>query len=284
MIRSSHARDKVGKKTGTDANVTPALDRGLAILELLAARGAPMLANDLAQELELPNCSVGRILSNFVVRGYLERDERSRRYSLTGKLLAMAAGTLCERNLVVEAMDEMRALRDACGESVQINALSGDNGVVLETAPSRHAVRFVADPGTPFPLHNTAPGKVLLVHMKPDDREVLLRRTVFASAAGRKGVTVNKVRAELDHVRKSGYGLDVQEYLLGVHCVSAPIFARGHLCVGALTVNGPVDRLPIDRLSELAPMVIAHAGRISSRLGCLSETAEQRLVGNRINE
>lgn len=278
MRRSSRAKARSGKVAAADGNVTPALDRGLAILELLAARRMPMLANELARELGLPNCSVGRILNNFVARGYLDRDERSRSYTLTGKLLVMAAGTLCERNLVIEAMGEMRALRDCCGESVQLNARSGDNGVVLETAQSRHAVRFVADPGTPFPLHNTAPGKVLLVHMADDERDALLRRTVLTPSAVRRGGNVEKVREELDRVRRQGYGLDVQEYLLGVHCVSAPIFDRGHHCIAALTVNGPADRIPVDRLNELAPMVIAHAGRISGRLGCLPEMAEQLLV------
>lgn len=249
------------------ACATPALDRGLAVLELLVDRREPLRANDLAQVLAIPNCSIGRILDNLVARGYVERDERSLAYSLTGKLLVMATATVCEKHLVGEALDAMRTLRDACGETVQLNVLSGDGGVVLEVVPSRHQVRIAVDPGTPHPLHSAAPGKVLLAFLPAAEREARIRRLDLVAATERTITDRDDLRAELERVVTQGYATDRQEILLGVHCVSAPICDRTGACIAALTVSGPVNRIPVARFPEVARLVMDHAGRIAGRLG-----------------
>ena len=251
----------------TEASATPALDRGLAVLELLGERRMPMRANDLAQALEIPNCSIGRILDTLTVRGYVERDARTMAYALTGKLLAMAAGTVCEKHLIEEAIGEMRALRDCSGETVQLNVLSGDRGVVLEVVPSRAQVRLAVDPGTPHSLHCAAPGKVLLSFLPERERTERLRRMILTRDTENTITDVKRLQAELERVASQGYSVDRQETLLGVNCLSAPIFDRTCACVAALTLSGPSMRMPVRRFPEFASQVMEHAARISERLG-----------------
>lgn len=269
MAKRTTTRTLAGPAVATAdaASATPALDRGLAVLELLVERRVPMRANDLAQALDIPNCSIGRILDNLAGRGYVERDERSLAYSLTGKLLVMATATVCEKHLVGEALDGMRALRDASGETVQLNVLSGDGGVVLEVVPSRHQVRLAVDPGTPHPLHSAAPGKVLLAFLPEREREERLRHLELTPATDRTITDRDDLRVELGRVLAQGYAVDRQEILTGVHCLSAPICDRTGACVAALTLSGPVTRIPVGRFPEFARQVMDHAGRISERLG-----------------
>ena len=250
------------------ASGTPALDRGLSVLELLVESRSPLRANDLAQALGIPNCSIGRILDNLVARGYVEREDRTMAYELTGKLLAMAAITVCEKHLIEEAMEEMRELRDWSGETVNINARSGAGGVVLETMPSRQQVRLAVDPGTPHLLHCTAPGKVLLAFLPVKELEERLQSLELPAVTEHTVTDRRAFREEIAAVQACGYAEDRQETLAGVHCLSAPIFDRSGACIAALTLSAPAARMPKNHFPEAARQVTEHARRISERLGC----------------
>lgn len=256
------------KRASKEACLTPALDRGLMVLELLVKKRIPLRAIDMAQELNIPKGSLGRILGNLVDRGYIERDERTMTFALTSKLLAMGSSTVGESHLLEESLDVMRDLRDATLEMVALQVpLSDREGVVLNTFPSRHQVRLMVDPGTHFEFHNTAPGKVILAFLSNKDRERILSSIKLTRETDSTVAHISDLRKEVEEVRESGYALDRGECVEGIQCVSAPVFDRNRTFVAALTVIGPSTRLSVSKLKELAPTVIVHAKEISKRLG-----------------
>jgi DNA-binding IclR family transcriptional regulator len=249
-------------------SLVPALERGLAVLELLAARRIGLRAIDIAQELRVPKNSLSRVLQTLVDRGYLDRDDTNKTFMLTRKLLAMGSTTVCESHLLEESLPIMRQLRDATAELIMLHApLDSREGVVLNAMPSRHQIRLTVDPGTHFDYYNTAPGKVALAWLPPSESERILVETRWVKCTDRTIVDLASLREEIDGVRKCGYALDRGECVEGVHCVSAPIFDRFRSFVAALTLTGPSTRLSIAKLRDLAPTVIAHADAVSRRLG-----------------
>lgn len=264
---TARPRTPIREDEEDDGSATPALDRGLSVLELLAARRVPLRAIDLAAALAIPKGSLNRILRNLVDRGWLDRDERTMAFSLTHRLLAIGAATVCEKHLGEESLDIMRALRDLTGETVQLNVLVAEQGVSLEVVPSRHPVRLMVDPGSHHNLHGTAPGKVLLAFLPEGERERLLPRLKLTADTERTLTTVEALREDLRRTRERGYGIDREEVMEGVRCVAAPIHDRSGACVAALTVTGPSTRVRMDMIETLAQATIAHAGRIAERLG-----------------
>ena len=253
---------------GSAASLVPALDRGLAVLELLAARREPLRVTDFAEQLKLPKNSLSRILQALVDRGYLERDDATKTFTLTRKLLAIGSATVCESHLIEDSIDIMRELRDRTLEMVLLNVpLDAREGVVLNSVPSRHQVRLVVDPGTHFEYHNTAPGKVVLAFSAESEQAKMLAGVRLIPSTDRTITSKEALRSEMEEIRKQGFALDRGEFAEGIHCVSAPVFDRNKTFVAALTITGPSTRLPVTKLRELAPRVVAAAGAISRRLG-----------------
>jgi len=91
--------------------------------------------------------------------------------------------------------------------------------------------------------------------------------TMLDAVSKRLRMFVMRSAVVLEDVSECGYALDRGECVEGIQCVSAPVFERNRTFVAALTVIGPTTRLSIPRLKELAPTVIAHADKISRRLG-----------------
>lgn len=265
---TSRKYSSANARVSKDACLTPALDRGLMALELLVKKRIPLRAIDMAQELNIPKGSLGRILNNLVDRGYIERDERTMTFALTSKLLAMGSSTVGESHLIEESLDIMRDLRDETLEMIALQVrLSDREGVVLNTFPSRYQVRLMVDPGTHFEFHNTAPGKVILAFIPDKDRERILSSIKFTKETDRTITGLNELKAEINDVRACGYALDRGECVEGIQCISAPVYERNRTFVAALTIIGPSTRLSVSRLKELAPTVMAHAEDISRRLG-----------------
>jgi DNA-binding IclR family transcriptional regulator len=245
----------------------PGLDRGLSVLELLARRREPLRAAEMAGALGVPPNSLGRILQTLAGRGYLDRSAKTKSFALTPKLLALGSAAVCEADLLEAARDALRDLRDATGEMVQLNARLGTEGVVLDVAASRHPVRMTVDPGTRFTLHDAAGGKVAMAFAPAPERERLLAGLKLVRRTPRTIASRDALRRELEAVRRQGYALDRAECVEGIRCVSAPVFDRRGDCVAALTLTGPSMRIPESRFPALARAVVAHAGRISRRLG-----------------
>ena len=244
----------------------PNLDRGLSILELLSRHPEGLILSDLCRTLQIPKKSGSRILSALEHRGFLKKNDKTLAFSLTSKLLLLGCGTISDRNLTEEAIDVMRDFRDATGESVTLDALVGDHGVVLERVTTRHPIRLVVDPGASFELHCTAPGKVLLAWLSDQDRNSLLERLTLPKYTPTTLTTTDRLRRELETVRQQGYALDQAEGIAGVFCVSAPILDRSSQVIAALTVSAMVHHMPKERFDELALAATYHAERITQKL------------------
>jgi IclR family transcriptional regulator, acetate operon repressor len=59
----------------------------------------------------------------------------------------------------------------------------------------------------------------------------------------------------LDAVRARGFAVDVGEHLEGHHCLGAPIMDAEGKAIASLWISGPSQRLPEERLKNLAPVV-----------------------------
>jgi len=69
---------------------------------------------------------------------------------------------------------------------------------------------------------------------------------------------------ELDRVRADGVAFDREECDPGVACVAAPVIGPGDVCISAVSITGPADRLRLERLTSAVrttALAIAHTLR-----------------------
>ncbi|MCC6356958.1 MAG: IclR family transcriptional regulator [Verrucomicrobiae bacterium] len=246
----------------------PALERGMAVLEYLDQHPAGRTMIETARDLGLSKNAVFRITLTLVRRGYLERDNASKRFRLGHKTLMLGYGALGDgRSLVEQASEQMRALREATGETVCLSVLADREGFVLESVPGKHLFRCAVDPGMRQPVHASASGKAIIAHLPPGELDALLQPLRLVRLTSNTITRKAQLRLELRRVRECGYALDRCEHIDGAMCVAAPIFDRRGSAAASLTVTAPAGRMPRAKLSGLGRMVRQHADEISARLG-----------------
>ena len=248
------------------ATFSPGVDRALEILEALGASDGGLSLSELSAQLGFPKNAVFRITNTLKARGYLARDERTLKFRLTDKLLRISQPRVEGKGLIEAAMDGMRDLRDECRETVQIGRRYGDEGVILEQVEGLHPLRISVDAGLRFPLHNNAPGKLLLAFLPDAARAAALKRIPVPASTARTITDRHELARECERIRELGYSVDFAEADEGIHCVAAPILDPQGEVIAVLWISAPSRRLPRSMFAETGALVQRAAQRISETL------------------
>ena len=79
--------------------------------------------------------------------------------------------------------------------------------------------------------------------------------------------TIAGLQQELQTVRKRGWAEDVEETLLGLYCIAAPVFGPDKAPVAALSISAPAVRVTPGFRPKLARIIVAGAQHISEIIG-----------------
>jgi DNA-binding IclR family transcriptional regulator len=245
----------------------PNLERALKILELLSKNSAGLTTAQICEKLKYPRNSVFRITSTLQNNEYLIRNEETKEFQLTLKLLNMGYAAIGDETLIEKALPMMKELRDKIGETVPLGILHGDEGIVIEEVPGAHSFRFVLEPGKKFNLHTAAPAKAILAFLPNADLESKISKIKFEKFTDRTITNLNDYKICLDKVRNCGYAIDYAEEIEGMHCISAPIFNRKGFPIAAIWITGPSRRISSTDFDKIGEEVKKHAKSISKSFG-----------------
>lgn len=250
--------------TSSDAG---SLKRGTALLRLLAtagARGASL--TDLAVQSDLPHPSAHRILKQLLVEGLAEHNPDTRRYRL-GPLtfeLGLAGSTMFDiRDLCEPAM---RQLADATADTVYLVTRSGFDAVCAHRLEGAFPIRtLVLDVGSRRPLGVGAGGLAILAAAPADERRAIVARVApLLSRFG--GLDERSLTRACDRTSRAGFSTITGTVNLGVSAVGRAFRnGMGHP-VGALSVAAMSQRLPAERLSEIAERLVAACAAVEEKL------------------
>src|SRR3954447_542756 len=241
------------------------LSKALDVLEAVAVPGGVPYA-ELALRLGIPRTTLYRILAILVERGLVRQDPSRRVYAVGFRLLEMAQGVWSAPDLSTAAAPELRALRDATGETAYIAVLEGKEVISLGKFEGAHEVRSAARLGQHKPLHCTSQGKAILAFLSPEHRDQILARLKLQAMTPRTITTKDQLLTALELVRARGFAVDDEEILEGVRCVGAPVLDASGTVLGAVSIAGPAWRMTLERLEVLGAEVAAAGRRIGAQL------------------
>ena len=103
-----------------------ALDRGLTLLEHLAAHpdGLPLAL--MASDLGMPLGACHALLSHLVRRGYVRQLRPQGEYALTTRVVTLGLGYLSSSGIVDIAEPQLERLAERTGELVRLSIVDGD--------------------------------------------------------------------------------------------------------------------------------------------------------------
>ena len=225
------------------------LARGLQILDILEASSEGVSITEIAERLDIDKSSASRIMKTLANYGYADQSDHTRRYRLGPRLVQLGQHLLRKTSLRDQARPFLTKLVQRTNECAHVAILSQGRAFYLDLAESSASLRVAAGIGTLAPLHCTALGKVLLAFGNepiPSELRTYTPRTI---------TDPETLRMYLEQVRRQGYALDDEEYEYGVRCVAAPIYNVNKELVGAMGISGPVGRMTLERIHELAVIV-----------------------------
>ena len=225
--------------------------------------GEPVLGvSELSRRLGMGKSTVHRILTTLQGGGFVERtaDER---YRLSIKMYEIGLQVAASSELRELVHPALERLRNESGETAHLAVLSGTDVVYLDRLESPHMLRMLTQVGRRRAAHATSSGKVLLAFGAPADID-----GVVAAGMPRLGPRTITSRSMLERaladVRADGYAVSVEESAPGVASVAAPLFDGDGECVAAMSVAGPVTRMPPDQLDRFVRLVLGAASSVTS--------------------
>jgi DNA-binding IclR family transcriptional regulator len=228
-----------GKKTVTASALkqktlnyaTPALDKGLDVLEMLAHQPAGLTKSQIARELNRTVSEIFRMLVCLERRGYIAQlsDER---YSLTLKLFKLVQEHPPTERLIADALPVMHRLAHKTMQSCHMGVLEGGRVAILAQVNAPSNLGFYVKLGSTVDLMESGSGYVILAHQDAEQRE----RTVaeWSRETGKK--PPRDLATHLARIYKTGYEKRASYLVKGIVNISYPIFDERASAVGALTV------------------------------------------------
>ena len=240
--------------------------KGLMLLEALADQnGKPVTIPVLAEQVGLTKSNTHRTLQTLAHAGYATRDEATGNYRSTFKLFELGAKQMATVDVRQFAASHMRALVDLTQETVHLSILDGASVVYVDKIESAQPVRAYSALGGHAPAYCVATGKILLAHQSP---EYLARNLIQLEAHTKATITeLPALKSELARAAANGYAMNRGEWRESVGGVAAPIFDAFGAVVAAIGISGPLERLSLKRMKELAPAVQEAAANISRAMG-----------------
>jgi len=244
----------------------PAASRLLDIIELLVDEPEGLTLSEISRRQEISTNSVFRICRVLEERGYLARDERSGLLCLTSQLYTLGSRLGNRIDLVALARPHLHWLTEQTGENAHISVLSGDRLVLLEQSMSLNPVRVIVETGFVHYPHASAFGKAILANL-PADQQAALLAMEWPKLTPYTRTDPQQMAEEWQDVARSGLAYDLEEYIVGVRCLGAPVFGKDGRVVAGMGVMGPSSRLTPDELNRFEPLVRDAAARLSQEMG-----------------
>ncbi|WP_255325845.1 MULTISPECIES: IclR family transcriptional regulator domain-containing protein [Sphingobium] len=219
-----------------DPNFMLSLARGLGVLRAFEGKSSLSIA-EAARLSGLNRASASRCLHTLMRLGYVR--EHGGRYSLTPKLLPLAAGFLTSTPLASASQAVANALRDRLQETVSVGALDpSDPGRIIYIARAERN-QVIAAPlmvGSTLPSHCTSMGRVLLASLASGGLEQWLSGAVLEARTERTITLPEALRAELRAVSEQRWSLVEEELEIGLRSLAVPIRDRNGNILAALNV------------------------------------------------
>lgn len=240
----------------------PALDKGLDILELLAATEEGLSQAEIAKSLARTPNEIYRMLDRLVKRGYVLRSSGDR-YELSLKMFELAHARPPIQRLVSQSLPVMRRFARAADQACHL--VIHDRNVLVVAAqvesPSYWGVSIRV--GSRISLVNTGSGHVFLAYASPEERRLMLEE----QGDGTTEKLLPSLSKRLEQVRAQGFESMPSAQTRGVTNLSVPILGPAGTVLAAFTCpyTERLDSKDAADHDAVLKLLIESGGEISKR-------------------
>ena len=245
-----------------------ALGRGLALLDCFIADPGPHSLIELSRRVRLGLPTTLRLIRTLEEAGYVRQAADTKRYRLSWKMLQLQDVTSSILDYADLARPHLEELAETVGETTGMAVLDGAELRLAIRVSSTRIISANLPPGSLFPPHATAMGKVLLAGLDPTVVRELAVRRPFERFTPTTVTCVDDLLAELELIGAQGYGSSNQEWEPGLRSLAAPVHTRDGRVVAAVCIVVVRPDLTTQKMErDFLPALRQTAEAISDELG-----------------
>jgi len=260
-------RGRTPTRPGAPTGQVQSLTRGLSILEAIARAEAGLSLTDVAQRVGLPPSTAHRLLSTLEKMGYVFQAGDLGLWYVGLQSFTVGSSFLAARDRVAQSQPRMRRLMQQAGETANLAILDGTEAVFIDQVQCQETMRTIVRLGSRVPLHASGVGKAIFATLADEQIDAILKVKGLPRITENTITSPETMWASLRVIRQRGYSFDDEEHLVGTRCVASAIYDEHGDGLGAISLAGPVSRLPDSRIRQLGPIVAHIAEEITGRLG-----------------
>ncbi len=201
----------------------PSVKKAFKILHAIADSSTGLGVSELAKQLKIGKSTVHGITAALEEMGVLVRDPLQKKYTPGYTLLELGRRAYSKMELRDVARIPIGNLMEKVRETVFLGVMNGDHITILDVVESHNELKITSPPGTRLPLLAGATGKVFLAQLEERKAKEIVQKMRLVRYTSKSVVHSKKFLAEVEEVRKRGYAIDNEEYMLGVRAIAAPI-------------------------------------------------------------
>jgi DNA-binding IclR family transcriptional regulator len=243
----------------------PAVDGMLHIVEFLVSHNRMCGVTELSRELGLSTNLVFRIMKCLVERGYAQVDAGGL-YQLNTGFYTLGMKLQSRFDLRSQAYHFLKELCKTIGETVQLQVPDGNRMLSMEVITPDNDYYLQVVPGSRLYYHANAFGKCIMAYMENAELDKLLAEDL-PKFTPNTIISTDKIKEELENVRKTGFAYDRNEYLAGIYCIGSPVFDAGGKAIAGVGMTGLASRFNRTNISEFKKAVKQCAVDISKAIG-----------------
>lgn len=252
---------------------TSALRRAHAVLLYIAQNSERTTLSEIAEDLDIPPSTTHRVLVQLVDEDLVVATSGGH-YGLGWKALQLARRIWNAASDEQLALPLMTELSQITGETVTLNKYLPSEGfcVCVAVAETSHSLSFALNIGDVRYLNMGAGGKSILAGLQPEEADAVIARHGLPAATNQTVIDQERLKADVTQIRKNGYAISLGESVSGAIGYAMPIFYRGSMVFGSMTITAPRIRFRQDWEPAWLSGLARKAHALSELLGASPET------------
>jgi IclR family transcriptional regulator, KDG regulon repressor len=222
--------------------------------------------SEIAKGLGMLHSRMSRMLKTLEFEGLVERNADTGKYGLGARFLQLGMLYVTNYPLRQIILPHLQQVARDLNVLVGWGSFKNDRVVVVDR------LSFDKDSpthlfGSNMPIHTSSYSKVFLAYLPGDERERILKSLKLIKFTKTTITDLNKMRKELETVKKQGYAMDdgeTREDLLGL---AAPILNGSGNIVAAMTISVRKSQMTDASLAKLVEYLTTKTSFISRQLG-----------------
>jgi IclR family transcriptional regulator, pca regulon regulatory protein len=255
-----------------DKYIVSSLVRGLTILSTFTVKRPSLKVSEIAKLTHLDQATVFRFIYTLEKLGYLVRDEDTKRYHQSVRLLSLVLPARIGITVREVALPVMHELSNAISETVKLAVLDGVDIVIVALYENLEKLVYSTPIGHRLPAYCSDQGKVMLAYQPIENWDRLISKIDFGKGTEKTILDPQTFREELLKIRRQGYAIQDGELTPGLGGIAAPIYEHGGNVIAAINISGLSTQILHDeKLKTYIDELQNSAKVISAKLGYLPE-------------